>query len=339
MVDLSTTYLGLKLKNPLVVSASPLAEQLDTVRRIEDAGASALVLWSLFEEQIRLEQIDLHYHTTAGTDSFAEALTYFPEPAEYKVGPDGYLNHIRKCKAAVNIPIIASLNGSTMGGWTDFAQQMEQAGADAIELNIYSIPADPNMTAAEVEQNLIDIVSAVTHTVKIPVAVKMSPFYSNVANVAKNIVDAGAKGLVLFNRFYQPDIDLEALEVRPNLLLSTPQAMRLPLRWIAILYGHLEADFAATSGIHTAQDVIKMLMVGANVTMMASALLRNGVDYLRTIEAETRYWLQDHEYISVKQLRGSMSQVNSGNPAAFERAQYMRTISSIPWEYVKSAKL
>jgi dihydroorotate dehydrogenase (fumarate) len=339
MVDLSTVYLGLTLKNPLVVSASPLSEDISSLRRMEDAGAGAIVLYSLFEEQLRREQIDLHHHTTYGTNSFAEALTYFPEPEEYKVGPDGYLEHIRKAKAAVDIPVIASINGSTPGGWTNFALAMQAAGADALELNVYNIPTDLDMSGEMVEQNLIEIVRAVRNTVSIPIAVKLSPFYSNMANLAKKLAGAGANGLVLFNRFYQPDIDLEALEVRPHVLLSTPAAMRLPLRWIAILHGRVPVDLAGTSGIHKAEDVIKMLMVGANVTMMAATLMRNGIDYLRTVEAEVRFWLQDHEYDSVRQMIGSLSQKNSGNPAAFERANYIRSISTIPDEYARSYRL
>ncbi|MCU0513440.1 MAG: dihydroorotate dehydrogenase-like protein [Anaerolineae bacterium] len=338
-MDLSTVYLGLTLKNPLVVSASPLSEDISSLRRMEDAGAGAIVLYSLFEEQLRREQIDLHHHTTYGTNSFAEALTYFPEPEEYKVGPDGYLEHIRKAKAAVDIPVIASINGSTPGGWTNFALAMQAAGADALELNVYNIPTDLDMSGEMVEQNLIEIVRAVRNTVSIPIAVKLSPFYSNMANLAKKLAGAGANGLVLFNRFYQPDIDLEALEVRPHVLLSTPAAMRLPLRWIAILHGRVPVDLAGTSGIHKAEDVIKMLMVGANVTMMAATLMRNGIDYLRTVEAEVRFWLQDHEYDSVRQMIGSLSQKNSGNPAAFERANYIRSISTIPDEYARSYRL
>jgi dihydroorotate dehydrogenase (fumarate) len=294
------------------------------------------VLYSLFEEQLALEQIELHHHMTFGTESYAESLTYFPEPKEYKVGPDGYLEHIRRAKEAVEVPIIASLNGRSIGGWTKFASQMEQAGADAIELNIYSIPTDLDRSSADIEQDTLDIVKAVKSAVTIPVAVKLSPYYSNMANMAKRLGEAGADGLVLFNRFYQPDIDLEALEVKPHVLLSTPQAMRLPLRWIAILYGRLHLDFAATSGVHHADDVIKLLMVGANVTMMASALMRNGIDHVRSVEAGVRHWLEANEYESVQQLQGSLSMLNSRDAAAFERAQYMRAINSIPDEYRRS---
>ncbi len=327
-MDLTTQYLGMTLRTPLVPSASPLSRELDTIRRLEDVGASAIVLYSLFEEQLALERFELHHHLTQGTESFAEALTFFPEPATFDVGPDSYLNHIRQAKAAVEIPVIASLNGSSVGGWTEYARQIEQAGADALELNIYYIPTDPDLSAAAVEQTYVDILSAVKSVVTIPVAVKLSPFFSNFAHLAKRLSEAGADGLVLFNRFYQPDIDLEHLDVQTNVLLSQPQALRLPLRWIAILYGRLSADFAATSGIHTVQDVLKMLMVGANITMMCSALLVNGIDHIQVIERQLREWMEDHEYISVRQMQGSMSQQHCANPSAFERAHYMRAVQS-----------
>jgi dihydroorotate dehydrogenase (fumarate) len=294
-----------------------------------------VVLYSLFEEQLRLERAELHHHLTHGTESFPEALTYFPEPAEFHVGPEQYLKHIAKAKAAVNIPIIASLNGSTPGGWTDYAKQIQQAGADALELNIYSIPTDLDVTAGEVENVYVDIVKAVKSSITIPVTVKLSPFFTNFANVARRLVDAGADGLVLFNRFYQPDIDLESLEVTPNVLLSTPMAMRLPLRWVAILYGRVNASLAATSGIHRASDVVKMLLVGADVTELCSVLMRHGIKQLGVIEAELRQWLEQHEYDSVQQLKGSLSQKHCTDPSAFERAQYMRAISSYPFAVVK----
>lgn len=332
-MDFTTRYLGKTLRSPIIASASPLSQRLDDIRQLEDAGAGAVVLYSLFEEQITLEQMELHHHMTFGTESFAESLTYFPDPGEYKVGPDGYLNHIRRAKESVDIPIIASLNGRSIGGWTKFAAQMEQAGADAIELNIYSIPTDLDRSGAEVEADTLEIVRAVKASVAIPVSVKLSPYYSNMANMAKQLVEAGADGLVLFNRFYQPDIDLEALEVTPNVILSSPQALRLPLRWIAILYGRLQVDLAATSGVHQAEDVIKLLLSGASVTMMASALMRNGIDHLRSVEAGVRHWMTEQEYESVQQMQGSLSMLNSRDAAAFERAQYMRAINSIPHEY------
>jgi dihydroorotate dehydrogenase (fumarate) len=327
-MDLSTTYLGLRLRTPLVPSASPLSEDVSNIRKMEDAGAAAVVLHSLFEEQLRRERLELHHHLTQGTESFAESLTYFPEVEEYHLGPEAYLEHIRKAKAAVDIPIIASLNGSSVGGWTNYAWQIEQAGADALELNIYSIPTDVDQTAAEVEQTYLDILHAVLSVVTIPVAVKLGPFFSNFARMARRLDEGGADGLVLFNRFYQPDIDLEELEIRPNLLLSTPHALRLPMRWIALLYGRLDADLAATSGIHQAQDVLKMLLVGASVTQLCSVLLRKGIDHIRQIEHDLVRWLEEHEYQSVRQLRGSMSQKNCSDPSAFERAQYMKTLHS-----------
>lgn len=328
-MDLSTTYLGLKLRTPLVPSAAaPLTEEIDNIRRLEDAGAAAVVLHSLFEEQLRADRLALAQAMTEGTESFAEALTYFPEPDEFKIGPETYLEHIRKAKEAVKIPIIASLNGSSPGGWTDYAKQIQQAGADALELNIYYIVADMEMTSGDVEQTYIDILKAVKSAVTIPVAVKLSPFFSNMANMASRLDGAGADGLVLFNRFYQPDIHLETLEVEPNILLSTPMAMRLPLRWIALLYGRVKASLAATSGIHRATDVLKMLMVGASVTEVCSVLLRHGVTRLSAIERDLREWMEQHEYESVSQLQGSLSQKNCPDPTAYERAQYMRAIST-----------
>lgn len=327
-MDLTTTYLGMKLRTPLVPSASPLSEEIGDIRRMEDAGAAAVVLYSLFEEQLRHERLELHHHLTQGTESFAEAITYFPEPDEFHLGPEGYLEHIRRAKEAVDIPVIASLNGASVGGWIDYARLIEQAGADAIELNIYYIPADPALTGAEVEQTYIDILKAVKSVVKVPVSLKLSAFFSNMANMAKRLDDAGADALVLFNRFYQPDIDLDNLVVRPNVILSMPQALRLPLRWIAILYGRIRADLAATSGIHTAQDVIKMLMAGANVTMLCSVLLRHGINHIRLIEQGLRQWMEEREYESVGQMRGSMSQIHCANPGEFERAQYVRALHS-----------
>ncbi len=327
-MNLNTTYLGMNLRTPLVVSASPLSEELDNIKRMEDAGASAVVLHSLFEEQLTRDLFELDYHLSFGTDSFAEAQTFFPEPVDYHVGPEGYLNHIRKAKETVAIPIIASLNGTTLGGWTDYAKEMEQAGADAIELNIYYIPTDPDIPGIEIEHTYLDILAMVKPHVKIPVAIKLSPFFSNLANMAKRFDAEGADGLVLFNRFYQPDINLETLEVAPNIILSTPQALRLPMRWIALLYGRIHASLAATSGVHTAQDVLKMLMVGASVTMLCSVLFRRGIDHIKIIERDLIDWLTEHEYESVRQLQGSMSQKHCANPSDFERAQYVRALHS-----------
>jgi dihydroorotate dehydrogenase (fumarate) len=329
-MDLSTTYLGLKLRTPLVPSASPLSEEIDSIKAMEDAGASAVVLYSLFEEQLVVDRAELVHNLEQGTESFAEALTYFPEPDDFRLGPEEYLGHISKAKKAVKIPIIASLNGSSTGGWTKYAKAIQQAGADALELNIYSIPTDLNLSSAKIEQAYIDILKAVKSEVTIPVAVKLSPFFTNFANMAKRLDKAGANGLVLFNRFYQPDIDLETLEVKPNILLSTPMAMRVPLRWIALLHGKLQANIAATSGIHRASDVLKMLMAGADVTMLCSALIRHGSGQIGVIERDLVAWMQEHEYESVAQLKGSMSQKNCADPSAFERAQYMKAISQFP---------
>jgi dihydroorotate dehydrogenase (fumarate) len=321
--------MGLPLRSPLVVgAAAPLTENLDNFKRMEDAGAAAVVLHSLFEEQIRQNRLDLHHHLEHGTYSFAEALTYFPEPEAFHIGPEVYLEHIHKAKAMIDIPIIASLNGSTLGGWTDYAQQLQQAGADALELNIYSIPTDLDVTGAEIEQQYVEILVAVRSAVTLPVAIKVSPYFSNMANMAKRFADAGADALVLFNRFYQPDIDIDELTVRPHVLLSTPQALRLPLHWIAILYERVSADLAATSGIHHARDVIQMLMTGATVTQMVSVLLRHGIEHLQVIEQELHAWLEENEYASLQQLRGSMSQRNCPNPSEFERVQYMKALQT-----------
>lgn len=328
-MDLTTTYLGLKLRSPLIVgAAATLTENINNIKRMEDAGAAAVVLHSLFEEQLTQEQYELHHHLEYGTHSFAEALSYFPEPEVFHTGPEDYLNHIRRAKEMVDMPIIASLNGSTLGGWTDYAQQLQQAGADALELNIYYVPTDFDLTASQVESNYLEILHAVKSAVTIPVAIKLSPFFSNMANMAKQLTEAGADGLVLFNRFYQPDINIEALEVQPNVLLSTPQAMRLPMRWIAILYGRLNIDLAATSGIHKHQDVLKMLMAGANATLLVSVLLRHGIEHIQVIEQGMRQWMEEYEYESVKQMQGSMSQINCPDESAFERAQYMKAIQS-----------
>jgi dihydroorotate dehydrogenase (fumarate) len=326
-MDLTTTYLGLKLRSPLIASASPLSETVDGIKRLEDGGASAVVMFSLFEEQLRQEQLSLNHFLTYGTESHHEAQSYFPEPKEFRADSRGYLDLIRQAKASVSIPIIGSLNGTTPGKWVKFAKEIEDSGADALELNLYNVPTDLNMPGSQVEQNDLDVVEAVCSSIIIPVAVKLSPYFSNMANIAKRFDEAGASALVLFNRFYQPDIDLETLEVRPHILLSTPEAQRLPMRWIAILYGHIGTDLAATGGIHTGQDVAKMLLAGATVTMMASALLRRGSYYLRTVESELRAWMIEYDYESVTQLRGALSQRYAEDPAAYERAQYMKGLS------------
>ena len=335
-MDIQTKYLGMTLRSPLVASASPLSQTIDNIKRMEEAGAGAVVLYSLFEEQIHHEHNVMNLHTLYGTESTAEALTYFPEPAHYKVGPDGYLDHIRRAKEAVYIPIIASLNGGSPGGRTQaakrtelaqFAKQMEQAGADALELNIYFVPADPHVSGDQIERGYLDLVKAVKEAIEIPLAVKISPYFSSTAHMAHQLTKAGVNALVMFNRFYQPDIDLDALDVRPNLTLSTSEALRLPLRWIAILYKRVMVDFAATGGVYTGEDAIKLILAGANVTMMASALLKHGIPHLHVVENEMRAWMLQHDYESVEQMRGALSQIHSNDPAAFERAQYMQALT------------
>ncbi len=328
MPDLTTTYLGLQLKNPLVASASPLAKKLHLVRRLEDAGAAAIVMYSLFEEQINHESYELDHYLNRGTNTYSEALSYFPDLDYYNLGPEPYLEHLQRVKQAVSIPVIGSLNGISTGGWIEYARKIEQAGADALELNIYYLPTDVGLTGAVLEEEYIQLVSDVRSTIKIPIALKLSPFYTSLPNIAKSFVEAGADGLVLFNRFYQPDFDLDTLEVVPNLQLSSSYDMRLPLRWIAILYGRIQADFALTGGIHTAQDVLKAMMAGANVAMTTSALLEHGIDHLAHILEHLRRWMEEHEYESITQMRGSMSQRSVAEPAAFERANYMKALNS-----------
>jgi len=327
-MDLTTQYLGFKLRTPLVPSASPLCDDLDNLRRMEDAGAGAVVLKSLFEEQLKQESAELDFHLTHGTESFAEALSYFPEPKEFRLGPEDYLDLVAQAKQALKIPVIASLNGTSVGGWTEYARKIQDAGADALELNIYYIPTQAELTSTQVEKTYVDILKAVKAAVSIPVAVKLSPFFSSLANMAAQLDQAGADALVLFNRFYQPDINLETLEVEHSVLLSTPQARRLPLRWVAILYGRIRAGLAATSGIHSAADVLKTLMAGAQVTMLCSVLVKKGIEHLKTVEREMRVWMEEHEYESVQQMIGSLSQKHCADPSAFERAQYMRALTS-----------
>ena len=326
MLDLSTKYLGMKLANPLVVSASPLSRDLGTVRKLEDCGAAAIVMHSLFEEQINLESHQLDRFLSMGADVSAEALNMFPDMANYNIGPEGYLEHIRKMKAAVRIPVVASLNGVSAGGWTRYAREMQQAGADALELNIYYLPTDPNLTAASVEDMYCNLLSQIKATVHIPVAVKLGPYFSAMANMARQLDDRGANALVLFNRFYQPDFDLEALEVVPSLVLSRSNELRLRLHWAAILFGKIKADIAITGGIHTAEDAIKSMMAGARVAMMTSALLEAGPQHLRRVLSDMNEWLERHEYESVSQMQGSMSQRSVRYPAAFERANYLKVL-------------
>jgi dihydroorotate dehydrogenase (fumarate) len=327
-MDLTTQYLGLDLKNPLVASAGPLSRELDTLKQLEDAGIAAVVMESLFEEQIRHEEKALDHFISHGAESFAEALSYFPEPSEFAHGPEDYLEHVRKAKASLGVPVIASLNGVSSGGWMDYARKIQEAGADALELNIYYVATDPTLPGSEVERMYIEDVKSVKSSISIPVAVKLSPYFSNLAYMASQLDACRADGLVLFNRFYQPDIDLDELEVVPNLVLSSPSEMRLPLRWIAILYGRLKADLAATSGIYKSEDVLKMIMAGASATMLCSALLVHGIRRTTEILKAMERWMEEHEYASVKQMKGSMSQRNCPEPAAFERANYMKTLQS-----------
>lgn len=328
MVDLSTTYLGMHLKNPIVASSSPLMHKVETVRALEEAGASAVVLHSLFEEQIIHDSLKLNDDLNRGTESFAEALTYLPEYGQYSVGPEVYLEHLRKVKQAVSIPVMGSLNGVSTGGWIEYAQKIQQAGADALELNLYYLATDPDLTSAELEDTYFTLVRDVCAQVSIPVAVKLSPFFTALPNFARRIAGAGAKGIVLFNRFYQPDFDLENLDVVPRLVLSQSDEMRLPLRWIAILYSRVKADLALTTGIHTAEDVLKGVMAGASVTMMASALLQKGIESLPNILHDVDTWLAEREYESLALAKGSMSQQAVAEPAAFERANYMKVLAS-----------
>jgi len=327
-IDLSTHYLGLTLKNPLVPSAGPLCEDIGNIRRMEDAGASAVVLHSLFEEQIQLESFELDRYISAAEEVGPESVTHFPNMLGYNRGPEGYLEHIRKAKAAVTIPIIASLNGTSGGGWLRYAKEMEQAGADALELNIYYIEVHPDVTSSQVEQQYYDLVREVKSAVHIPVAVKLGPYFSSMTNMARKLEAAGADGLVLFNRFYQPDFDLESLEVVPNLILSNSHELLLRLNWIAVLYGNIKPDLALTGGVHTATDVVKAMMAGAKVAMMTSALLKKGINYLDTVLTELLIWLGEHEYDSIRQMQGSMSRNAVPQPQAFERANYMKVLSS-----------
>jgi len=327
-MELKTSYLGLTLKNPLVVSPAPISKTLDGIKRLADAGAGAIVMQSLFEEQITEESLRLDQFLSYGTNTYGEALSYFPDLQDYNSGPDRYLERIRLAKEYTDIPIIGSLNGVSTGGWIKYAQKFEEAGADALELNIYFIPTDPAMTGDDVEAMYFEVVSNVKSSIDIPVAVKISPYFSSTANMASQLVDAGADGLVLFNRFFQPDLDLDTLEVVPHLVLSTPDNLRLPLRWVAILYGRIQADFAITSGVHDHIGVLQSMMAGAKVTMMASALLMKGPEYITEVLGNLKLWMEEHEYESIEQMQGSMSQQFVAEPAAFERANYMKVLES-----------
>jgi dihydroorotate dehydrogenase (fumarate) len=333
-VDLRTKYLGLELKNPLVVAACPLTQSIDNLKKLEDAGAAAAVMPSLFEEQITHEEVAHSQAQDFGTESFAEALSYFPEPAEYRATPDIYLDTIAEAKKAVSMPIIGSLNGVSRGGWVEYAKRIQDAGADALELNIYLIAADMNVSGAEIEEKYLELVRAVKESLSIPLAVKVGPYFSSPGHMAKRIADAGADGLVIFNRFLQPDIDLDDLEISPKLVLSSSNELLLPLRWIAILHGRVDASLALTSGIHGAKCMLKALLAGADVGMIASVLYQKGFGKIGTILANVTEWMEEKEYESVKQLKGSMSQENCPEPAAFERGNYMKALTSFTGEAI-----
>jgi dihydroorotate dehydrogenase (fumarate) len=326
-MDLSTTYLGLKLKNPIVASASPLSRSMDSMRRLEDAGASAIVMHSLFEEQVTHEAESLDHYKTVGAESHAEALSYFPDTGDYHFAPEEYLELLAKASNKLEIPIIGSMNGITPGGWVSYAKKMAEAGASALELNVYYIPANPEMSGQDVENRYADVLKQVRSAVNIPIAVKLSPFFSSIPNIAQRLVSEGAKGLVLFNRFYQPDIDLDELDVKPGVGLSDSYANRLPMRWIGILFGKVKASLAATSGIHTAEDVLKLTMVGADVTMMCSALLMHGPQHISKVLKDLEWWMQEHEYESIEQMKGSLSHKSIADPSAYERANYMKALN------------
>ena len=328
MTDLTTTYMGLTLKNPIVPSASPLAKRVDSIKQMEDAGAAAITMYSLFEEQIDLEALAQHNFIEQTTFMSAEATAYFPKAADYNRGPDGYLDLIRQAKEAVDVPVIGSLNGVTPGGWTRYARLIQDAGADALELNVYMIPTRLDLTSDGVENTYMEILRDVKASVKIPVAMKLSPFFSSLPNMARRLDKAGANALVLFNRFYQPDFDLEELAVTPHLVLSTPWEMRLPLRWIAILYGHVKASMALTTGVHTPEDVVKSVMAGADIANVASVLLERGPGHISELLGGLSRWMEEHEYQSVAQMKGALSQRNVTEPAAFERANYMKVLGS-----------
>lgn len=328
MTDLSTTYLGLNLKNPLVASASPLSKKLDQAKKLEEAGISAIVMYSLFEEQIIHESLELDHYMNRGSESFAEALSYLPDGGLYGISPEKYLNQVAGLKKALSIPVIGSLNGVSKGGWTNYAKKIEEAGADALELNMYFIATDENMTSNDIEDMQVELVAEVKSAINIPLAVKISPFVTSVPNFVKRLVDAGADGLVLFNRFYQPDFDLDELEIVHSLDLSTSADLRLPLRWISILHGKVDADLALTSGIHTHKDVLKAMMAGAKVAMTASNLLHNGEQAIGPLLSDLEAWMKEREYESIQQMQGSMSQKSVKEPAAFERANYMKVLGS-----------
>lgn len=328
MIDISTKYLGLKLNGPIVVSSTPLSESIENVRRMEEAGASAIVLTSLFEEQLALESRALDEDLSRGTESFAESLAYLPDLNDYRMSHETYLEHIRRCKEAVRIPIFASLNGATEGGWVRFAQEAEEAGANAVELNTYQLATDRSQTSAELELQLLELVESVCKAVKVPVAVKLSQSFTSLPHVTARLEDAGAAGVVLFNRFYQPDFDIEGLEVRPTLHFSTPSELLPRLHWAAILFGHLNIDMAITGGVHSAEDVIKSIMAGGNVAMMCSALHIHGVEHIGRVLTDLQYWLEKREFTSLNQTRGCLSRRSVPDVSPFDRGNYIRTLSS-----------
>jgi dihydroorotate dehydrogenase (fumarate) len=337
-MDLSTTYMGLELKHPVVASASPLSNSVDGIKKLEDAGASAVVMFSLFEEQIRHEKARFDYMMETTTDTYAESLSYFPEVEDYHTGTEEYLNILQKAVEATDIPIIGSLNGVTNEGWIDYAKQIQDAGAKGLELNIYYIPTNLDTSGRDVEQRYLDVLKAVKGSVSIPVALKLSPFFSSMGEMAKRLDESHADALVLFNRFYQPDYDLDQLEVLNNLELSTSNEIRLPLLWIAVLYGRVNASLAATSGVQSEQEVIKYLMAGADAVMSTSALLKNGGDYMGKLVEGLKGWMEKRDYASVKQMKGSMSQQKVADPDAFERANYIKILEKYKNPYTPEGR-
>jgi dihydroorotate dehydrogenase (fumarate) len=330
-MDLATTYMGLELTSPLIAGASPLTHDLDVARRLEEHGAAAIVMHSLFEEQIVREELSLHHHLTAHDDGHAEALTYFPEPASFTLGVGPYLDQLAQLKRAVAVPVIGSLNGTTRGGWIEYARRMQDAGADGIELNLYYLAIDPDEPASAIEQRYLDVLAAVRATVRVPIAVKLSPFFSAPVHMARRFAAAGADAIVIFNRFYQPDIDIDALDVVPALTLSNSSELRLRLRWLAAMFGHVPCALAATGGVHTGRDALKALMAGASAVQMTSVILQQGAQVVRRVRDEMVAWMAEHEYASVRQMIGSMSLARCPDPAGFERANYMKVLQS--WRY------
>ncbi|HKV25218.1 MAG TPA: dihydroorotate dehydrogenase-like protein [Candidatus Acidoferrum sp.] len=336
MIELATTYLGLPLRSPIVASASPLCDSLENIRRFEDAGVGAVVLPSLFEEQLQLESQSVNSDLTRGAESFAESLNYFPDLESYNLGPEAYLELLRKAKSSVSIPVIGSLNGVSKGGWTRYARMMEEAGASALELNLYDIVTDPKQEGSSIERGYFELVREIKRTVHIPVAVKLSPFFTAIAHVAKRLDGEGADGLVLFNRFYQPDIDIDALEILPKLHLSESSELPLRLHWVGILYGNIRASLAVTGGVHSSTDVIKAVMAGAHVAMMTSAFFENGIRHARVVLHEVRQWMEEHEYESIEQMRGSMSRRSAPDASGYDRANYVRVLSSFTMQKRRS---